>query len=287
MTAMTAMTAILVTGKGTSGSWQIRGVQLGAALGARVVPMATEADCRRAQIVIGVKRIPQELAETIRRSGARFVWDCVDAWPQKAASPLTREQAIAWAHAELARLRPEFVIWPNERARDDIGRGGGVLRHHCMGEQPVNPIRERIATVGYHGASRYLDENLLRAINDACAAEDATFVMNPSSLAEVDVCLALRGAEWHASYPQRHWKPATKLTNAHATGTPWIGNSESGYKEIGTGFEVWVDDPRALKEALHSLQGLARRHAVHKTFVAARYSVERAAADLKAMLRAS
>lgn len=274
---------ILVTGKGSSGSWQIRGVQLGAALGARVVPMATEAECRRADVVIGVKRLPHELLETIKRSRAYFVWDCVDAWPQKIGTCWTREMSIAWAHAELARLRPDYVLWPNERAMLDIDRGGAVLRHHCMSNEPINPIRRDLKVVGYQGASRYLDDELVRAITKGCERLGAVFSMNPAHLADVDVCLALRARGW-ATYPQQHWKPATKLTNAHATGTPWIGNSEVGYKEISTGLEVFVDDPRQLPDALEGLRFETLRQAVQAPFVAATYTVQQAAADLKRIL---
>ena len=51
---------ILITGTGTSGSWKIRGEQLGAAIGAEIMPRAALANCRRADVVVLVKRASPE-----------------------------------------------------------------------------------------------------------------------------------------------------------------------------------------------------------------------------------
>ena len=79
---------ILVTGGGTSGSWKIRGEQLGEAICADVLPRAGFADCSAAELIVVVKRAPPELLDTVRRSGRPWVWDVVDAWPQRPGQPL-------------------------------------------------------------------------------------------------------------------------------------------------------------------------------------------------------
>lgn len=273
---------ILTVGSGKSGSWAIRGAQLGAALGATVSPFAGLDEMRRHDVVIAVKRVKQSTAETIRASGAFFVWDCVDAWPQKVpAAEWTRDRSIRWAREELARLRPNLVIWPNWTMRDDL-QMGDVVPHHSWAYCRANQISETIHCVGYEGSTRYI-ESISRMISRACEEIGAAFIVNPPDLSEVDVCLALRGPEWW-SYPQRHWKPATKLANAHASGTPFIGNRERGYQEIAIGDEVWADSEAELVEGIRSLAPAARRRAISERFRAASYTVEHAAADFRRIL---
>lgn len=275
---------MIVTGKGTSGSWKIRGEQLGRAIGARIAPLATAVELRRADVVVGVKRLPQDLVDSIHRSGARFVWDCVDVWPQRQHARWSREESLRWVAGELNRLRPDLVIWPNDRMRADVGRGGAVLRHHAMPEQPMNPIRETVRVIGYQGSPQYLSMDLLHVIHRACSRVGASFTGELHHLADIDVCLALRSDAWR-SYPQQHWKPATKLTNAHATGTPWIGNTEIGYKEIAAGGEEWVDDPvTQLEESVARLLDVERRREISRQFLAATYSLQAAANDLRSIL---
>lgn len=274
---------VVITGTGRSGSWQIRAVQLGAAIGADVIPEARSEQLCGADVVIGVKRIPESTLAAIKRSGANFVWDVVDAWPQRAGDIWSRERALEWARGEIRRISANTIIWPNERMRDDLGIDGPVLKHHCMPDQPINPIRPSVRAVGYQGATRYLDSALVQDISAACKRVGAAFVVNPRQLADVDVCLALRGVEW-SSYPQSNWKPATKLTNAHATGTPWIGNRERGYEEISVGAERYVNCGTELTSALLDLADHHDRKSVQAKFLSAAYTLSDAAADMRRML---
>ncbi len=66
--------ATLITGKGTSGSWAIRGVQLGTAMDATVVPNARQLDGFD-QIIL-CKRYTPELLERLR--GRKVIWDVID-----------------------------------------------------------------------------------------------------------------------------------------------------------------------------------------------------------------
>ena len=88
---------LLITGKGgRAGSWVVRGEQLGGALGATVKPLATAQDMRDADLTIVVKRTPEPILRALRESGARWVYDVVDCYPQPQAAAWGRAEAISW-----------------------------------------------------------------------------------------------------------------------------------------------------------------------------------------------
>jgi len=266
---------ILFTGRGGAGSWTIRAEQIGAALGAKVIPMASLDDCQAADVIVVVKRIPEPLLERIRRSGRPWVYDIVDAYPQPECAGWKRHKAIGWLDTKLEELRPSAVIWPNERMRDDLAGErrwyavdaprGAVIPHHHRPDIRVNTIRERIARIGYEGAPSYLD-GWRGAIDRQCARIGAEFVMNPSHLADVDVVLALRDKN-HAGYPQQAWKSNVKLANAHGSGTPFIGMPECGYTETAAGLERWVRTEEELAIALDALAPQAVRAETSRQFL--------------------
>lgn len=271
---------ILFTGKGESASWQIRGVQLGNAAGADVEPMAQ--NLRGYDVIVGVKRLPQDLVDAIHKTGARFVWDIVDAFPQRPNDGMSRMQAISWFVSEYKRLRPDSVIWPNKQMAKDCYQyaeaGTLILPHHAWPGQPINEIRPVAKKVGYQGGSRYMDDRLRRHVEKCCAANGMEFVMKTQRLADVDVVLAFRGEAWN-SYPQRNWKPGTKLNNAHASGTPFIGDREAGFEEIVCGGEIFLESKNALSDALEVIKPYEYRQAVRNSFLGSFYTLEDAASD--------
>jgi hypothetical protein len=276
---------LLVTGKGgRSGSWAMRGVQLGNALGATVKPLATTQDTRQADLTIVVKRTPDSVLSALREAKARWVYDVVDAYPQPQSSAWSRGEAIEWVRARIEALKPDAVLWPTQRMREDCDTGlpGFVLPHHARSGIAVNPIRQEIRNIGYEGRAIYLNgwEGELRR---QCHMRGWSFVINPAELAEVDVVVAFRGGEW-AGYVPRHYKSNVKLANAHASGTPFIGNAESGYMEMATGCEYWADDFDNLRIALNWLESQSAREQISDRFRQAAYTVEHAAADLRGFL---
>ncbi len=265
---------ILFTGKGTSGSWQIRGVQMAQAMGAVAAPMATLEQCAAADVIVAVKRIPDQLLATIRKSGKPWAWDCVDAYPQPACSGWGREQAMLWLRAEVARLKPDLVIWPNQRIQEDAGHGEVVYHHHRPGIE-INPIRERIEVIGYEGSEKFID-SWRPAIEAECRRIGARFVVNPPRLADVDVVLALRGDGWNG-YPQARWKSNVKIANAHGSGTPFIGAPEDGYTETACGAEYWATSAEQLRMSLDWLAPRETRAEVKSRFLRAAMPIEKAA----------
>lgn len=271
---------VLFTGRGGAGSWAIRGEQIGRELGALVQPMASLEECSRADIIVVVKRIPDPLLERIRRSGRPWVYDIVDAYPQPECSTWNKSASLAWLDATLERLRPNAVIWPNQRMQSDfeedwrtadIPRGVSIPHHHRPGIAQ-NPIRERIERIGYEGSPAYI-EGWRKAIDRQCKRIGAEFVLNPKRLADVDVVLALRDKK-HSGYPQMHWKSNVKLANAQGSGTPFVGVPEPAYRETCSGAEVWAEFEHDLAFALDRHQPQNLRRALSVSLMRAALPVE-------------
>jgi hypothetical protein len=267
------------TGRGISGSWQIRGEQLSAAMGATAKPNVSPAD---ADWIVGVKRISDELARAAR---GRLVWDVVDAWPQPAGNGWNETQCKQWLADEMQRLQPRAVIAATKVMAQDLA-GFGVpvlwLPHHYRPRIAINPIRDRIYAVGYEGAESYI-RPWRYAIERECSRIGARFVINSSALADVDVVLAMRHS---LGYAPRNWKSGVKLANAHGSGTPFIGARERGYIEAATGGECWADRPDELGEAFEQLAPESVRWAAREAFLKAAYSVDEAGAQLRDFLHA-
>jgi hypothetical protein len=271
---------LLITGKGTSGSWQCRGVQLGAAAGARITKAPTLAQCKAADAIVVVKRIGEDMLATIRKSGTPWVFDAVDFYPQPGCSAWGDREAIEWVRRQLARLSPAGVIWPNRRMQQDCGDGwrGFVLQHHHRPGIASNPIRDRVEAVGYEGSPRYI-EAWRPQIEHECSRRGWRFVVNPERLADVDIVLALRSGPWDC-YATRRWKSNVKLANAHGSGTPFVGQPDDGYRETASGAEYWTESAAGLGICFEWLASQGAREAVSDRFLQRAYPVERAAADL-------
>jgi hypothetical protein len=271
---------LLFTGRGTSGSWRVRGIQLSAALGAEAIPNAVNAE---ADVAVLVKRVEDRTIRALRARGVKLVWDVVDAWPQPSGNECDEFHAKAWLASEMERIKPDAVIAATGRMREDLAKFGVPslwLRHHHRPGIRRNPIRQRITVVGYEGSPSYIMK-WREAIGHACENIGASFVVNPDTLADCDVVLALRDSK---GYAPRNWKSAVKAENAHASGTPLIASSEAGYLEIATGCEYWADSPSQLRTSLEWLHDQSTRELVHDRFVDAAYSVGHAAADLRRFL---
>lgn len=271
---------ILFTGRGTSGSWRIRGAQLSTALGAEAIPNAVNAE---ADVAVLVKRVEDRTVRALRARGVKLAWDVVDAWPQPAGNSWSEREAFAWMQREVERIQPDALIAATGKMAADIKHFGLPvlwLKHHHRPGIRRNPIRERITVVGYEGSPSYIVK-WRESIKAECDRVGAAFVVNPDTLADCDVVLALRDAR---GYPPRCWKSGIKCSNAHASGTPFIGCREAGYLEIATGAEYWADSQRELRIALDWLAHQTSRELVSDRFVQATYSVEMAANDLRRFL---
>jgi hypothetical protein len=246
--------------------------------------MASRADFAACDLAVVVKRTPAALMDALRASGRPWAYDIVDAYPQPGSSTWTRTEAIAWVQRHLRALKPNAVIWPNKRMREDCDTGlpGIVLPHHHRPGIKANPIRPEVRTVGYEGREQYLRQ-WKEWMDRECARRGWRFVVNPSHLADVDIVVALRGGHW-SGYVSRHWKSGVKLANAQGSGTPFIGESECGYTETASGAEYWANTPQQMRTSLDWLESQSAREQVSDRMRQAAYPVERAARDLGDLL---
>jgi hypothetical protein len=246
---------ILVTGRGTSGSWQVRGVQLGKAIGATVSPNASDLEIRAHDLVILVKRPTPQLLERIHQARKPLVWDQVDSWPQPEGNRWARGECMAWLEHQVKTIKPAGIVAATQEMAFDCGWGAPDqtkllwLPHHSRSGQDANPIREQVQTVGYEGGLQYL-EGWLPHIERQCATRGWRFHVAPKRLADLDIVLALRT---DTGYAPRNWKSAVKAANAMGTGTPIIACREGGYLEVDNGGMRWADTPLELSRAFDEL----------------------------------
>lgn len=228
---------LLFTGSGKSGSWSIRGDQIGRAIGATVAPNASMELIESADVTVVVKRVSDEMLGLLR--GRRWVWDIVDAWPQPKGNEWQRERAIAWLRGELSRLKPYAVVFPTQRMALDSGWGGRqlTLPHHAWPKyvDAVTVVRESVSVVGYEGGD-YLGR-WLPVIERECSSRGWRLMIN-GDMRDADIGIALRDA---SGYPAKAWKSNCKLANIQALGIPAVLSVEAGYSETRNGTEIWVD----------------------------------------------
>lgn len=273
---------LLFTGRGTSGSWEIRGNQLGQTCGAVVKQAATADQCKAADVIVAVKRVNDDLLKSLRKSGRPWVFDALDFYPQPRCAGWSKAESVDWVKSQLKHLTPTAVLWPNRKMREDCDPGlpGLVLPHHHRPSIRLNAVRPKVLTVGYEGAPPYLGR-WREAIESECARRGWHFVVNPAHLADLDIVVAFRDGLGYAPF---HWKSNVKLANAHGSGTPFIGQREMGYLETATGAEYWAEEPKELTMCFDWLESQSTREQVRDRFLQRAYPVERAAADLTAFL---
>lgn len=268
---------ILTTGKGTSGSWQVRGVQLGGAVG-KAIPKASLEECQKADIIVFVKRNTHIFFyDNMLGSGKPWVWDLVDLYPQPECSSWDRDRAIEWAKIKINGNKPYGIIYPNRKMMEDVGIPGTVIYHHCRPNAPINPIREKVRIVGYEGGLQYLGK-WRGLIESECKRRGWRF-RTDIPLHEMDIVVAFRD---DCGYVQKSWKSNIKLANAHGTGTPFVGNSESGYDETLTGYERFIFHPKQLAWAFDELEPYETRKMISERFLKNTITLESCASQLKA-----
>lgn len=274
---------VLFTGRGGAGSFEIRAVQIGAAMGARVKANASSEDIAWADVVVVVKKIPGDLLARVRASGKPWVYDVLDAFPQPEAGSWSADKARRWVQALMAGLEPDAVIWPSAgmQACAPYLRGT-VIHHHYRPGIKRNPIREKLQVIGYEGAPQYLAE-WKPALEQAAAKIGARFVINPANLADLDVVVALRGKE-HNGWVQRMFKSDVKAANAKGSGTPLICQRHQGYLDTATGGEVWTETSSDLTEAFAYLQPHGVRLGKSLQLSAGRFSILGAAKQYQTLL---
>jgi hypothetical protein len=275
---------VLITGNGTSGSWLIRGEQIGRAVGADVVPRATSA--AGYDVCVIVKRHPHSVVQACREARVPLVWDVVDPWPQPRGNNWSEEEANAWLHAELIRVNPVLAIAATHRMAADIrsmGWASVCVPHHSRPGTICNDVRPEVGVVGYEGSLSHLG-TWVGVVQAECARRGWLFMPN-GDYRTFDIVLGLREA---TGYPACAWKSCVKLANAQAAGVPFVGSLECGYTEVRVpGVERFVQTAGALRRAFDELAPAKERRRVAEWMAttAPLLSLENVAARYSAALR--
>lgn len=253
---------VTLTGTGSSGSWSIRGDQLGNSIGADSHPMVDDISVfKQYDVAVIVKRIRDTNLTALQRSGTPYVWDVVDAWPQPAGLRLDKRQAFTWLEKEVERIRPHGFIAATDCMRKDLERFGKPilwLPHHHRPGVPRQQINERVRVVAYEGSVQHLGR-WSSIVRKWCSRHKIEYREN-KGLNGADIALALRDVY---DYPSTHWKSNVKQANIHAAGLPGIYSTEFGYTELSNGSETWVStselDEFLFYQAADSLLGYEKR----------------------------
>jgi hypothetical protein len=243
------------------------------------------ADCKKADLIVVIKRMSLELRDNIRRSKTPWVWDVVDFYPQPECTDWCKGKAVHWVKTQLAKGSPNGVIWPNARMGEDCKTRlpSTVIYHHHRIDMAINPVREQIKTVGYEGSARYLGE-WQKVLIKECSKRGWTLQINQGVHADFDICVAFRANVFNG-YAQRHWKSNVKLANCHGAGTPFVGPAESAYLETASGEECWLNHPDNIGRVFDMLESRDRRQDIKQAFLQNAYPLEQAATDAMAFLK--
>jgi len=268
---------ILLVGADTRGSWQMRGVQLGQALGAVATVKPTRADWRWADVVVLVKRAAIMYEHAVKDAkGVPILWDVLDFWNQPDDNDYPVSVVTALVNVKRDRLGAT-AIGATERMASDID--GVYLPHHCRLGLTPTPPRDKARVVGYDGTRKYLGAWLAH-LDRTCARLGLTFALNPADLSSVDVLVSFRDGRWDGAVC-RQWKSGVKYVNAISAGRPILSQPAAARDELAP-VGMTLDHPDGLAAALDYvtqdavreqayLQGLARASTFTVESVAAQY----------------
>src|SRR6185436_4880251 len=235
----------------------MRGLQLGAAIGARATSTPVEGDWQWADVVVLVKRAGRQWAEVARQHGVPVVWDALDFWRQPADNGLDETVSRQLIANELKTIRPALTIAATEAMA--LSADSEYLPHHGhIGLSPT-AARERVRVVGYDGNACYLGR-WAAVVETACQARGWQFVINPQDLSAVDILVAFRDGPWDGWMP-REWKSGVKIVNALRAGRPIVTQESAAWRELQPCGSL-VASMADLPDALDSWAGYEQRAAV-------------------------
>ncbi len=249
---------ILIVGA-SGGSFKVRGQQLGAALGARVVTKPTDHDLRIADLVVLVKRAGVQWAAEVHKYRKPIVWDALDFWFQPSDNDFSESDARSLLRQQLEQIKPALFIGATEAMADDAAKEGvsaAYLPHHSRPGLIPGPAVARVPVVGYEGAKKYLGGWLL-AVQAECNRRGWPFVVNPPDLRACDILVAFRDGQWDG-WMCRQWKSGIKAVNAIASGRPLIAQASAGVVEISPNCCI-VEKYSQLHDALGTYESYVQR----------------------------
>ncbi len=274
---------LLIVGSG-KGSWEIRGLQLGEALGARIVNGPSAADWSWCDAAILVKRAGPIHAEAARAAGVPFAWDVLDFWRQPLDDDLPEAAARQTLANMLSAYRPTVAIGATAAQAAACGPIGRYLPHHSWPSMDgPGDVRGEVQAVAYQGNPSYLG-GWSKLLTEACRRRGWRFQVNPPDLRTADLLVALRDRPWDG-WMSRQWKSGVKLVNAVAAGRPILTQDTAAAREIGPPGTV-LPNFQDLDNALDDWAPLSARSlaAARCAVLAPAYTIAAVSAQLRSIL---
>lgn len=266
---------ILMVGCGAA-SFEIRGKQLGAAMGARVRKATTPTDLQWADVVVLIKWAGWLEADAVHQAGKPLVWDALDFWRQPDFNACSESEARALLQGTLAKIKPTLTIGATQAMAEACG--GAYLPHHARPGLTPKPVRESVTTVAYEGIPKYLGR-WANAVLAECNRRGWHFVINPPDLSEADIIVAFRDGPYDG-WMCRNWKSGVKYVNAISVGRPIVTQLSSAWAEVQPA-GVAIDMPSELSAAFDQWEFGIRRERV---FPSKQFSLEQIAMQYSSIL---
>lgn len=248
---------ILIVGADAKGSFEMRGRQLGNAIGARVTMQPSARDWAWADVIVLVKRAVMAFGLQAKRARVPVIWDVLDFWKQPQENGIDLDVLKQRVTDECAAIGITTVIGATQAMATDLH--GVYLPHHCLSGLEAMPPRldpNRTIVVGYHGRAKYLGAWKQR-LEQACENLGMAFVINPVDLRELDVVVALRDGQWDGEVCRR-WKSGVKYVNALVAGLPVLAHATSAFDEVGPVGAI-VERPETIEERLVTVSSSTNR----------------------------
>lgn len=276
-----AVLKILIVGNG-KGSYQMRAIQLGAAIGACVTTSPADAEIKAADVVVLVKKHGAPFASTVRKFGKPIVWDALDFWSQPRENGADEALAFAILKNHINAIKPTLTIGATRAMAEACG--GAYLPHHSWKGLTPTSARGKVQTVAYEGSPIYLGR-WAEWLQAECRARGWAFVLNPPDLRVADLIVSLRDGQWDGWICQQ-WKSGVKLVNAIAAGRPVISQHSAAMRELQPNGSV-VETRSQLSSALDAWVDVDARAAVveHCCAIAPHYTLEAVASQYRAILQ--
>jgi hypothetical protein len=191
-----------------------------------------------------------------------LVLDVVDFWPQsdKLNESLNRFESLQLVRKLIKNIEPDALIFPNFAMWAELRSSFPVtpstfIYHHFRPEfSDIDHQTELrpITVIGYEGAD-YLGEWLDIAGN-ICDEIGIQFVVNPSSLLDVDAVFSARGSIFR-TFLNCNFKSNVKASNAIGANKPFLCHvDERSAHEVDPGTFLFFNNAFTLKKQIEKIQ---------------------------------
>jgi len=262
---------ITFAGHESKGAWLIRAKEIAPYLNAKLDPLFLNSN--NCNLVIIVKRPEPEVINRIKRQSIPIIWDIQDSFPQLPKNnygELSKDKILDYYVKLLKEISPTIVISTNSQMKKDIeelGFKSVIINHHHRKNITVNPLREKLITLGIEG-SPFQYGKWQKKLHSICKKLNLTFKPNLNASKDklhfFDVVVNIRSFDGYAA---KYWKSNIKLANAHGSGTPAICSRSQSYLDTASGYERWADTEEEIITAIEELRPYEVRKEIHEHFL--------------------